>query len=40
MNHVAGVHDAQMDFNGNLWITYAHTSLETTVARIDGRTGR
>jgi len=39
MNHVAGVHDAQMDFNGNIWITYAHTSLETTVARIDGKTG-
>ena len=39
MNHVAGPHDAQMDFNGNLWITHAHTSLETTIARIDGKTG-
>jgi streptogramin lyase len=39
MNHIAGVHDAQMDFNGNLWITFAHTSLETTIARIDGKTG-
>ena len=39
MNHVAGPHDAQMDFAGNLWITYAHPSLETTVARIDGKTG-
>ena len=39
MNHVAGVHDAQMDFNGNIWVTFAHTSLETTIARIDGKTG-
>jgi streptogramin lyase len=39
MNHVAGVHDAQMDFDGNIWITYSHTSLETTVARINGKTG-
>jgi streptogramin lyase len=39
MNHVAGVHDAQMDFDGNIWITFAHTSMETTIARIDGKTG-
>ena len=39
MNNVAGVHDAQMDFNGNIWVTFAHTSLETTIARIDGKTG-
>jgi streptogramin lyase len=39
MNHVAGVHDAQMDFDGNIWITFSHTSKETTIARIDGRTG-
>jgi streptogramin lyase len=39
MNHVAGPHDAQMDFDGNIWITFAHTSLETTIARIDGKTG-
>jgi len=39
MNHVAGVHDAQMDFNGNIWITFAHTSMATTIARIDGKTG-
>jgi streptogramin lyase len=39
MNHVAGVHDAQMDFDGNIWITYAHTSMETTIGRIDGKTG-
>ena len=39
MNHVAGVHDAQMDFNGNIWITFAHTSMAITIARIDGKTG-
>jgi streptogramin lyase len=39
MHHVSGVHDAQMDFNGNIWITFGHTSTETTVAKIDGRTG-
>jgi len=39
MNHVAGVHDAQMDFNGNIWITYSHANKETTIARIDGKTG-
>ncbi len=39
MNHVTGVHDAQMDFDGNIWITFAHTSMETTIARIDGKTG-
>jgi streptogramin lyase len=39
MNHVSGVHDAQMDFNGNIWITFAHTSMATTIARIDGKTG-
>jgi streptogramin lyase len=40
MNHVAGPHDAQMDLDGNIWITHAHTSLETTVARIDGKSGK
>src|SRR6266542_2494389 len=39
MNHVAGVHDAQMDFDGNIWITFSHASKETTVARINGKTG-
>ena len=39
MNHVAGVHDAQMDFDGNIWITYSHAKKETTIARINGKTG-
>jgi len=39
MNHIAGVHDAQMDFDGNIWITYSHASLATTIARINGKTG-
>jgi len=40
MNHVAGPHDAQMDFGGSIWITHAHPSRETTIARIDGKTGK
>jgi streptogramin lyase len=39
MNHVAGVHDGQMDLDGNVWITYSHPSLNTTIARIDAKTG-
>ncbi len=39
LHHVSGVHDAQMDFSGNIWITFGHTSLETTIAEIDGKTG-
>ena len=39
LHHVSGVHDAQMDFYGNIWITFGHTSIETTIAKIDGKTG-
>jgi len=39
LHHVSGVHDAQMDFYGNIWITFGHTSVETTIAKIDGKTG-
>src|SRR5258706_4101189 len=39
MNHVADVHEAQMEFDGNIWITYSHTSLATTIGRINGKTG-
>jgi streptogramin lyase len=39
LNHVNGVHDAQADFDGNLWFTYAHPGFETTVGRIDAKTG-
>lgn len=35
----AGVHDAQMDFDGNIWFTHSHASHEVTVGRIDGKTG-
>jgi streptogramin lyase len=38
-NHVAGVHDAQADFDGNIWFTYSEPSFETTVGRIDAKTG-
>ena len=39
MHHISGVHDAQMDFNGNIWISYSETSLNTTIAKVDGKTG-
>lgn len=39
MNHVNGVHDAQADFDGNIWFTYAHPGFETTVGKIDTKTG-
>src|SRR5215208_6068028 len=39
MNHVSGVHDGQMDFDGNVWITYGHASLDTTIARVNTKTG-
>src|SRR5437773_7737699 len=39
LHHVSGVHDAQMDFYGNIWITFGHTSIDTTIAKIDGKTG-
>jgi streptogramin lyase len=35
----AGVHDAQADFDGNLWFTHSHASHEVTVGRIDAKTG-
>jgi streptogramin lyase len=39
MHHIAGVHDVQGDFDGNMWITYSYPSWDTTVARIDAKTG-
>lgn len=39
LNHVSGVHDTQMDFDGNIWITYSHANKDTTIARINGKTG-
>jgi streptogramin lyase len=39
MHHISGVHDAQMDFNGNLWLSFSETSIDTTIAKIDTKTG-
>jgi len=39
MHNVAGVHDAQGDLDGNVWLTYSYPSWDTTVARIDAKTG-
>jgi streptogramin lyase len=38
-NGLSGVHDAQADFDGNLWFTYSYPSRTTTVGRIDAKTG-
>ncbi|HET7681626.1 MAG TPA: carboxypeptidase regulatory-like domain-containing protein [Xanthobacteraceae bacterium] len=35
----SGVHDAQLDFEGNIWFTHSHASHEVTVGRIDGKSG-
>ncbi len=39
LNHLNGVHDAQADFDGNIWFTYAHPGYDTTVGKIDAKTG-
>jgi len=39
LNGMVGVHDAQADFDGNLWITYSLPSYDTTIARIEAKTG-
>ena len=38
MGHV-GVHDAQQDFDGNVWFTHSDPSKTLTVGRIDAKTG-
>jgi streptogramin lyase len=39
MNGASGVHDTQLDLDGNIWFTHSHPSHEITVARIDAKTG-
>ena len=39
MNHANGVHDAQLDLDGNIWWTQAHPTHTETIARTDARTG-
>jgi len=39
MHHIAGVHDVQRDLDGNMWLTYSYPSWDTSVARIDAKTG-
>jgi streptogramin lyase len=39
LNHVPSLHDAQMDFDGNVWITFDQPNFEATVARLDTKTG-
>jgi streptogramin lyase len=35
-----GVHDAQIDFNGNLWFSDWSSTSDRTVGKIDGKTGK
>ncbi len=39
MNHANGVHDAELDLEGNIWWTQAHPTHTETVARTDAKTG-
>jgi streptogramin lyase len=39
LNGMVGVHDVQADLDGNLWIAYSLPSRDTTVAKIDAKTG-
>jgi streptogramin lyase len=35
-----GLHDAQVDFDGNLWVTHADSaSADRTITKVDGNTG-
>ncbi len=39
MNGANGVHDAQLDLDGNIWFTQALPTRTTTVGRVDAKTG-
>ncbi len=39
LNGSRGVHDAQADLDGNIWFTYNAASRDTTLGKIDVRTG-
>src|SRR5262249_60762422 len=39
VNGMGGVRDGQADRDGNLWIAYSLPSRDTTVAKIDAKTG-
>jgi virginiamycin B lyase len=40
LNGVGGTHDTQMDFNGNIWFTYAQPSKVRSLGMVDGKTGK
>ncbi len=39
LNGAHGIHDAQVDFGGNIWFTYNVASPDVTYGRIDAKTG-
>jgi streptogramin lyase len=40
LNGVGGTHDTQMDFNGNIWFTYAQPSFVRSLGMVDGKSGK
>jgi streptogramin lyase len=40
LNGVTGLHDAQSDFNGNIWFTNPEPSYERSLGMIDAKTGK
>jgi streptogramin lyase len=40
LNGTGGPHDAQMDFNGNIWFTYAQPSYVRSLGMVDTKTGK
>ena len=40
LNGNSGVHDAQVDFNGNIWFTNSSASTDRTYGKIDTKTGK
>ena len=40
LNGVGGTHDAQIDFNGNIWFTFAQPSRTRSIGIVDGKSGK
>jgi streptogramin lyase len=40
LNGNGGIHDSQIDFDGNIWFTYTEPSMDRSVGKIDARTGK
>jgi hypothetical protein len=40
LNGAGGIHDAQMDFRGNIWFTNSNESVDRTYGKIDTKTSK